>query len=227
MGGGGQLQYHAAGRALAVHGVAAAFLHGAELGDHAGQRGGVFHGVFDKPRLQHIEALGGVPVAHYIGYAVLRGHGLYLQRAHQVVAGGGEQLELVVGAAAALAREALAVVALGQQVLKINRPAPIGAHQPCIARRGQNLLRGGLVSALVAERERGALRVADVGLVKRHAQDVAILREVANGLAPARCAVGLGRAVQVQAQVADGGGHGGADRPVQGGSTGAAEAVNY
>jgi hypothetical protein len=72
------------------------------------------------------------------------------------VAGGGEQLELVVGRAAALLREALAVVALGQQVLEIARPVAVAARDAGVARRGQDGACRGLVGATVGQGKRRA-----------------------------------------------------------------------
>ena len=96
-----------------------------------------------------------MPVAHHIGNAVLRGHGLYLQCAHQVVAGGGQQLEFVVGAAAAPAREALAGVGLGQawDAIKGYRGNAV-VHET----RGQRILNGRYDSAVT-----NALAQKDLG----------------------------------------------------------------
>ncbi|MNT65467.1 hypothetical protein D3C72_2034520 [compost metagenome] len=74
-----------------------------------------------------------MPVPHHIGNGFALWDGLHFQRAHQIVAGSGQQLKLIIGRAAALGSQAFAVVAFGQQVLEVHGPASIRAHQARIA----------------------------------------------------------------------------------------------
>src|SRR5690606_41851908 len=89
-------------------------------------------------------------------------------------------LEFVVGAAASFTRQALAVMTFRQKLLEIAGPLAVGPGEPSIARRRQNGARVGIIDALVAERQCGALRIAYVVPVERDAQHVAVPRAVSD-----------------------------------------------
>ena len=86
-------------------------MNGGELGHCAGQGAAVVYRHFHKAGLQHIQAHGGVPVAYLLWDTFLCVYRCYFQRAHQVVPCGGQQLKFVIHTAAALAGQALAVMA--------------------------------------------------------------------------------------------------------------------
>jgi hypothetical protein len=180
-----QLEDEGTGRAVAPHHVAPPLLHGGELDDHTGDRGRVLDRRLDEAGLQHVEPERGVPVAYGVGDALGRRHRLDLDRAHQIVAGGGQQLEFVVGAAAALLREALAVVAFGQQVLEVGGPVAVAARQADVARRREDGPGRRLVRAAVGQRQRRPRRIGHVVGIEGDPQDVAVLGQVADRPPPA------------------------------------------
>src|SRR5690606_12920673 len=126
-----------AGRAVPAYGVSPAFPDCREFRNDTRKRRGVFNRKLNEPRLENVQPHGGMPEPYGIGYALFLRNRLDFERTHQVMAGGGQELELVFQRAAPLAGQPLTVMSFWQQVLEETRPFPIGTCKPRIPGGGE------------------------------------------------------------------------------------------